>query len=87
MEEIDSEKEEYISHVQTLEREISSLSASSLVREKEALRKDLEKTKMKLKDTEFKLRSAMQEKTKLEVKYCISCFPLAIYSIPFTIFN
>ena len=67
LEQHELEKEEYISHIQVLEKEISSVSSCSLAKEKETLRKDLEKTKKKLKDAEFKLKNAMQEKTKLEV--------------------
>lgn len=63
----DLEKSEFLYHIQTLEKEISHLSSCSLAREKENLRKDLEKTKTKLKETEFKLKNAIQEKTKLEV--------------------
>ncbi|KAL1330526.1 kinesin-like protein KIN-7O isoform X1 [Arachis hypogaea] len=55
-----------ISHIHTLEKEISVLTSSSLVKEKETFRKDLEKTKSKLKETESKLKIAVQEKTKLE---------------------
>ncbi|EXC19622.1 Centromere-associated protein E [Morus notabilis] len=66
LEEQDLEKEEYLSYIQSLEREISSFSSCSLAKEKETLRKDLEKTKLKLKDREFKLKNVMQEKTKLE---------------------
>ncbi|RVW92156.1 Kinesin-like protein KIN-7O [Vitis vinifera] len=62
----DLEKSEFLYHIQTLEKEISHLSSCSLAREKENLRKDLEKTKTKLKETEFKLKNAIQEKTKLE---------------------
>ncbi|XVF56276.1 hypothetical protein PTKIN_Ptkin06aG0106000 [Pterospermum kingtungense] len=65
-EEHDSEKLEYLSHIQSLEKEISYFSSCALAREKESLRKDLEKTKMKLKDTESKLKNTIQEKTKLE---------------------
>ncbi|XP_057506191.1 LOW QUALITY PROTEIN: kinesin-like protein KIN-7O [Actinidia eriantha] len=60
------EKSKLLSQIQTLEKEISSLSSSSFAREKETLRKDLEKTKSKLRETEFKLKNAIQEKTKLE---------------------
>lgn len=67
MEQQDLEKAEFLSQIQTFEKEISSLSSYSLAKEKENLRKDLEKTKAKLKETEFKLRNAVQEKTKLEV--------------------
>ncbi|KAL5542545.1 hypothetical protein UlMin_010255 [Ulmus minor] len=66
LEQRDSEKEEHLFHIQVLEKEISGFSSCSLAKEKETLRKDLEKTKMKLKDTEFRLKTAMQEKTKLE---------------------
>ena len=61
------EKCEFLAHIRTLEKEISCLSSCSLAREKENLRKDLVKTKTKLKDTEFKLKNAIHEKTKLEV--------------------
>ena len=67
LEEQDLDKEEYLSHIQILEKELSSISSCSWAKEKESLRKALEKTKTKLKDTEFKLKNAMQEKTKLEV--------------------
>ena len=67
MEQEDLEKEECLSHIQILEKELASISLCSLAKEKETLRKDLEKTKTKLKDTECKLKNAMQEKTKLEV--------------------
>jgi hypothetical protein len=58
------ENGELISYIQTLEKEISS---SSVAKEKETLRRDLEKAKTRLKETESKLKIAMQEKTKLEV--------------------
>ncbi|KAK2634402.1 hypothetical protein Ddye_029194 [Dipteronia dyeriana] len=57
------EKLEFLSEIQNLEKELSS---SSLAREKESLRKELDKTKTKFKETEFKLKNAIQEKTKLE---------------------
>lgn len=60
------EKEEFLSQIQSLEKEISCLSSCSLAKEKDNLRKDIEKTKVKLKETEFKLKSVIQEKTKLE---------------------
>ncbi|KAJ8449786.1 hypothetical protein Cgig2_001442 [Carnegiea gigantea] len=65
-EQYDLERSELLSHIEILEREVSSLSSSSLFREKESLRKDLEKNKMKLKETESKLKNIMQEKTRLE---------------------
>jgi hypothetical protein len=58
------ENGELLSYIQTLEKEISS---SSVAKEKETLRRDLEKAKTRLKETESKLKIAMQEKTKLEV--------------------
>ncbi|KAF4402548.1 hypothetical protein G4B88_012333 [Cannabis sativa] len=66
LEQQELEKEEYMSYIQILEKEISSISSCSSAKEKETLRKDLEKTKVKLKDAEFKLKNAMQEKTKIE---------------------
>ncbi|XP_062111974.1 kinesin-like protein KIN-7O isoform X3 [Humulus lupulus] len=66
LEQQELEKKEYISYIQILEKEISSVSSCSSAKEKETLRKDLEKTKVKLKDVEFKLKNAMQEKTKIE---------------------
>lgn len=65
-EQYNMEKSELFSHIEFLEKEVYSLSSSSLSREKESLRKDLEKTKTKLKDTESKLKNVMQEKTRLE---------------------
>ncbi|XP_059297686.1 kinesin-like protein KIN-7O isoform X1 [Lycium ferocissimum] len=65
-EKYEAEKSEHLSQIQSLQKELSCLSSNSLVREKENIRKDLEKTKAKLKDTESKLRNAIQEKTKLE---------------------
>ncbi|KAJ0716663.1 putative plus-end-directed kinesin ATPase [Helianthus annuus] len=62
----ETEKNELISEIVTLQDEISRLSSSVLFKEKESLRKDLEKTKAKLKETESKLRNTIQEKTKLE---------------------
>jgi hypothetical protein len=65
------ENGELISYIQTLEQDISCLTSSSVAKEKETLRRDLEKTKTRLKETEFKLKNAMQEKTKLEVVFVI----------------
>ncbi|KAK4404781.1 Kinesin-like protein KIN-7O [Sesamum angolense] len=62
----EAEKSEYLCQLEMLQRENSSLSSCSLAKEKESIRKDLEKTKLKLKDMEFKLKNAVQEKTKLE---------------------
>ncbi|KAJ0098595.1 hypothetical protein Patl1_20895 [Pistacia atlantica] len=66
------EKSKLLSHIQTLEKELSCLSSSSLVKEKESLRKDLEKTKTKLKEIDYKLKNAIQEKTKLEGEKAIA---------------
>lgn len=68
-EKYEAEKSEHLSQIQSLQKELSCLSSSSLGREKENIRKDLEKTKAKLRDTESKLRNAIQEKTKLEVSF------------------
>lgn len=61
------EKSELFSEIQSLQKDILCLSSSSLVKEKENMRKDLDKTKTKLRETEFKLKNTIQEKTKLEV--------------------
>lgn len=63
----ESDRSDFLSHIECLEKDIASLSSSSLAKEKENLRKDFEKTKTKLKDTESKLKNAIQDKTKLEV--------------------
>ncbi|TYK25527.1 centromere-associated protein E isoform X1 [Cucumis melo var. makuwa] len=60
------EQAEFLAQIQVLQKEITCLSSSSLAREKESLRKDLEKTKGKLKEFEVKLKNALQERTKLE---------------------
>ncbi|KAJ0984893.1 hypothetical protein J5N97_003249 [Dioscorea zingiberensis] len=60
------EKDDLLSQILSLQKEVSYLSNSSLAREKETLRKELDKTKLKLKDTEFKLKNTIQEKIKLE---------------------
>ncbi|KAF8043736.1 hypothetical protein BT93_A1912 [Corymbia citriodora subsp. variegata] len=65
-EQTELEKMELLSQIQNLQKEISCLSSSTLAKERESMRKDLDKTKMKLKETEFKLRNIVQEKTKLE---------------------
>lgn len=62
----ETETNELITEIRTLENEIAHLSTSVLAKEKESMRKDLEKTKSKLKETESKLRNTIQEKTKLE---------------------
>ncbi|XP_077222911.1 P-loop containing nucleoside triphosphate hydrolases superfamily protein isoform X2 [Tasmannia lanceolata] len=62
----DLEKDELISQIENLRKDISCLSSSSFAKEKETLRKELEKTKLKLKDAEFKLKNTIQDKIKLE---------------------
>ncbi|KAL8210011.1 hypothetical protein R6Q57_006743 [Mikania cordata] len=62
----ETEKNEFLSEIVTLQDDLSHLSSSALAKEKESMRKDLEKTKAKLKETESKLRNTIQEKTKLE---------------------
>ncbi|XP_043694386.1 kinesin-like protein KIN-7O [Telopea speciosissima] len=63
---VELEKAELLSQIQNLEKEVTCLSSCSLAREKENLRKEHEKTKLKLKETESKLKNAIQEKTRLE---------------------
>ncbi|XP_061367839.1 kinesin-like protein KIN-7O [Gastrolobium bilobum] len=60
------ENAELISYIKTLEKDISCLTSSSVAKERETLRKDLEKAKAKSKETESKLKIVIQEKTKLE---------------------
>ncbi|KAF7819101.1 kinesin-like protein KIN-7O isoform X2 [Senna tora] len=60
------ENEELLSYIQTLEKEVSCSASSTFVKEREILRKELEKTKARLKETESKLKIAIQAKTKLE---------------------
>ncbi|KAI0518738.1 hypothetical protein KFK09_006174 [Dendrobium nobile] len=62
----DMEKDELLSLVLCLQKEVSQSSSSSLTRENEALRKELDKSKSKLKDTECKLKNIIQDKVKLE---------------------
>ncbi|WOL06441.1 kinesin-like protein KIN-7I isoform X3 [Canna indica] len=62
----DLEKDELLSQVLNLQKEVSCLSSSSLIREKETMRKELDKMKAKLKDTDSKLKNAIQDKIKLE---------------------
>ncbi|KAL2318095.1 hypothetical protein Fmac_031971 [Flemingia macrophylla] len=60
------ENVELISYIQTLEKDLSCFTSSLVAKERETLRKDLDKAKAKLKETESKLKLAVQEKTKLE---------------------
>ncbi|XP_042409385.1 kinesin-like protein KIN-7I isoform X2 [Zingiber officinale] len=62
----DLQRDDLLSQVLSLQKEVSCLSSSSIVREKETIRKELDKTKAKLKDTDFKLKNAIQDKIKLE---------------------
>lgn len=81
----ESERSDLLSHIECLEKDIASLSSSSLAKEKENLRKDFEKTKTKLKDTESKLKNSMQDKTKLEVRsgtQFLTLVVLIFYRIP-----
>jgi centromeric protein E len=50
-----------------LQKEVSILSSSSLMKEKESIRKELDRTKTKLRETENKLKNSIQEKIKLQV--------------------
>ncbi|XP_068471595.1 kinesin-like protein KIN-7O isoform X3 [Phaseolus vulgaris] len=60
------ENVELISYIQTLEKDLSCLTSSTVAKERETIRKDLEKAKTKFKETESKLKIAIQEKTKIE---------------------
>ncbi|KAK8966074.1 hypothetical protein KSP40_PGU016496 [Platanthera guangdongensis] len=60
-------KDELVSQILYLQKEVSHLSSSALAQEKEALRKELDKSKSKLKDTESKLKNVIQDMVKLEV--------------------
>uniref|UniRef100_J3MXJ1 Kinesin motor domain-containing protein n=1 Tax=Oryza brachyantha TaxID=4533 RepID=J3MXJ1_ORYBR len=60
------EKDSILSELLTLQKEVTSLSSSSLMKEKESIRKELDRTRTKLKETENKLKNSVQEKIKLE---------------------
>ncbi|KAF3339115.1 centromere-associated protein E [Carex littledalei] len=60
------EKEELCTQLVMMENEIAILSSSSLIREIESLRKELDRTKTKFKDAEAKLKTSIHEKIKLE---------------------
>ncbi|KAG8056785.1 hypothetical protein GUJ93_ZPchr0002g24058, partial [Zizania palustris] len=60
------EKDSILGQLLTLQKEVMSLSSSSLMKEKESIRKELDRTKTKLKETENKLKNSIQEKIKLE---------------------
>ncbi|CAJ1972095.1 unnamed protein product, partial [Sphenostylis stenocarpa] len=66
------ENAKLISYIQTLEKDLSCLTSSTMAKERETIRKDLEKVKTKLKETESKLKIAIQEKTKTEVVFATS---------------
>uniref|UniRef100_A0ACD5XRW6 Uncharacterized protein n=1 Tax=Avena sativa TaxID=4498 RepID=A0ACD5XRW6_AVESA len=60
------EKDNLFSEILTLQKEVSTLSSSSLMKEKESLRKELDRAKTKLRETENKLKNYIQGKIKLE---------------------
>ncbi|KAJ1289705.1 hypothetical protein BS78_02G185200 [Paspalum vaginatum] len=60
------EKDDILSNVLNLQKEVSTLSSSSLMKEKESIRKELDRTKIKLRETENKLKNSIQEKIKLQ---------------------
>ncbi|KAK1630932.1 hypothetical protein QYE76_005247 [Lolium multiflorum] len=62
----DMEKDSILSELLTLRKEVSTLSSSSLMKEKESIRKELDRAKIKLRETENKLKNYIQEKIKLE---------------------
>ncbi|KAH9299114.1 hypothetical protein KI387_030796, partial [Taxus chinensis] len=63
-----AEKTQLLTEVSSLRKEIAKSASSAVTKERENLRKDLEKTKLRLKDTEAKLRNVLQEKSKLEAE-------------------
>ncbi|KAF8657730.1 hypothetical protein HU200_059889 [Digitaria exilis] len=60
------EKDNILSELLKLQKEVSTLSSSSLMKEKESIRKELDRTKTKLRETENKLKNSIQEKIKLQ---------------------
>jgi len=60
------EKDGILSELLNLQKEVSTLSSSSLMKEKESIRKELDRTKTKLRETENKLKNSIQEKIKLQ---------------------
>ncbi|KAJ4745013.1 P-loop containing nucleoside triphosphate hydrolases superfamily protein [Rhynchospora pubera] len=60
------EKEEMFRQLLMMQNETEVLSSASLTCENESLRKELDRTKSKLKDNEAKLKNSIHEKTKLE---------------------
>ncbi|KAI5000921.1 hypothetical protein ZWY2020_010880 [Hordeum vulgare] len=60
------EKDNILSQFLTLQKEVLTLSSSSLMKEKESIRKELERVKTKLRETDNKLKNYVQEKRKLE---------------------
>ncbi|RCV11702.1 hypothetical protein SETIT_2G207800v2 [Setaria italica] len=60
------EKDSILSDLLNLQKEVSTLSSSSLMKEKESIRKELDRTKAKLRETENKLKNSIQEKIKLQ---------------------
>ncbi|CAN6166983.1 unnamed protein product [Urochloa humidicola] len=60
------EKDGILSDLLNLQKEVSTLSSSSLMKEKESIRKELDRTKTKLRETENKLKNSIQEKIKLQ---------------------
>jgi hypothetical protein len=63
----DMEKNSILTDFLALQKEVSTLSSSSLMKEKESIRKELDRAKTKLRETENKLKNYIQEKIKLEV--------------------
>ncbi|CAD6219253.1 unnamed protein product [Miscanthus lutarioriparius] len=60
------EKDAILLELLNLQKEVSILSSSSLMKEKESIRKELDRTKTKLRETENKLKNSIQEKIKLQ---------------------
>ncbi|XP_062200040.1 kinesin-like protein KIN-7I isoform X5 [Phragmites australis] len=60
------EKDGILSELLMLQKEVVNLSSSSLMKEKESIRKELDRAKTKLRETDNKLKNSIQEKIKLQ---------------------
>ncbi|KAL2621610.1 hypothetical protein R1flu_001815 [Riccia fluitans] len=65
-----SDSSQFRSEIMALKKELSTAKAApaGLLKERDSLSRDLEKLKSKAKDTEAKLKSALQDKNKLETE-------------------
>uniref|UniRef100_A0A0A9CFZ3 Uncharacterized protein n=1 Tax=Arundo donax TaxID=35708 RepID=A0A0A9CFZ3_ARUDO len=60
------EKDSILSELLALQKEVVTLSSSSLMKEKESVRKELDRAKTRLRETENKLKNSILEKIKLQ---------------------